>query len=45
MHTVCPGSSDPFEKIYNIFVSENEVTPFIYYYDTLGWILFVYRAK
>ena len=25
MHTVCPGSSDPPEKILNIFVSENEV--------------------
>ena len=24
-HTVCPGSSDPLEKILNIFVSENEV--------------------
>jgi len=24
-HTVCPGSSDPTEKIFNIFASENEV--------------------
>ena len=24
-HTVCPGSSDPPEKIFNIFESENEV--------------------
>ena len=24
-HTVCPGSSDPPEKIFNIFASENEV--------------------
>ena len=24
-HTVCPGSSDPPEKILNIFASENEV--------------------
>ena len=23
--TVCPGSSDPQKKIFNIFVSENEV--------------------
>ena len=23
--TVCPGSSDPLEKIFNIFASENEV--------------------
>ena len=42
-HTVCPGSSDPPEKIIDIFASEN--TPFINYYNTLGWILFVYRAK
>ena len=34
--TVCPGSSDPPEKIFNIFASENEVTPFINYYNTLG---------
>ena len=25
IHTVCPGSSDPPEKIFNIFASENEV--------------------
>ena len=25
LHTVCPGSSDPPEKIFNIFSSENEV--------------------
>ena len=25
MHTVCPGSSDPLEKIFNVFASENEV--------------------
>ena len=24
-HTVCPRSSDPSEKIFNIFASENEV--------------------
>ena len=24
-HTVCPGSSDPPEKIFNISTSENEV--------------------
>ena len=24
-YTVCPGSSDPVEKIFNIFTSENEV--------------------
>ena len=23
--TICPGSSDPLEEIYNIFASENEV--------------------
>ena len=37
--TVCPESSDPQEKMFNIFASEKN------YYDTLGWILFVYRAK
>ena len=25
VHTVCPGSSAPPEKIFNIFASENEV--------------------
>ena len=25
IYTVCPGSSDPPEKIFNIFASENEV--------------------
>ena len=25
LNTVCPGSSDPPEKIFNIFASENEV--------------------
>ena len=31
-HIVCPGSSDPPEKLFYIFVSENEViTPFINY--------------
>ena len=35
-YTVCPGSSDPAEKIFNIFASENEVTPFINYYHTSG---------
>ena len=44
-HTVCPGSSDPPEKILNIFASENEVYTIFNYYDILGWILFVYRAK
>ena len=24
VHTVCPGSSDPSEKIFNIFAPENE---------------------
>ena len=43
--TVCPGSSDPPEKILDIFASENEVYTIFYYYDVLGWILFVYRAK
>ena len=32
------------KKNVNIFAPENEVSPFINYYDTLGWILFVYRA-
>ena len=26
-NTVCPGSSDPPGKIFNIFASENEVYP------------------
>ena len=43
--TVCPGSSDPPEKISNIFVSENEVYTIFNDYNILGWILFVYRAK
>ena len=34
LNTVCPGSSDPPEKIFNIFASR--ITPFINYYDTLG---------
>ena len=33
--TVCPGSSDPPEKVLNIFASENEFTPFFNYYDIL----------
>ena len=41
--TVCQGSSDPPEKIFHIFASDNEV--YTNYYNTLGWILFVYRAK
>ena len=46
INTVCPGSSDPQEKILNIFASENDVYTIIFnYYDILGWILFVYRAK
>ena len=44
-YTVCPGSSDSLEKISNIFASENEVYTIFNYYDILGWILFVYRAK
>ena len=44
-YTVCPGSSDPPEKILNIFASENEVYTSFNYYNILGWILFVYRAK
>ena len=27
LYTVCPGSSDPPEKIFNIFASENDVYP------------------
>ena len=35
--TVCPGSSDPPEKIFNIFESVMRFSPLInYYYDTLG---------
>ena len=30
---------------FNIFAPEKEVSPFINYYDTLSWILFVHRAK
>ena len=29
--TVCPGSIDPPEKIFNIFASEMRFTPFINY--------------
>ena len=43
--TVCPGSSDPPENVFNIFASEMRFTPFINYCNTLGYILFVYRAK
>ena len=35
-YTVCPGSSDPPEKILNIFASENEVYTIFNYYDILG---------
>ena len=35
MYTVCPGSSDPPEKIFNIFASKMRFTSFINYYDTL----------
>ena len=41
--TVCPGSSDPPEKILNIFASENKVYT-IYYYDILG-ILYIIRLQ
>ena len=34
--TVCPGSSDPTEKILNIFASKMRFTPFFNYYDILG---------
>ena len=46
--TVCPGRSDPPEKLVNIFaicIRKWGYTPFINYHDTLGWIFFVYRAK
>ena len=36
VYTLCPGSSDPPEKIFNIFASENEVYTIYNYYDTLG---------
>ena len=37
VRTVCPGSSDPPEKIFNKFASENEVYTIRFnYYDTLG---------
>ena len=45
IYTVCPGSSDPTEKDLIYFHQKTRFTPFINYYDTLGWILFVYRAK
>ena len=35
-YTVCPGSSDPPEKILNIFTSENEVYTIYNYYNILG---------
>ena len=37
-YTVCPGSSDPPEKMFNIFASENEGLHHLLntYYDTLG---------
>ena len=44
-YTVCPGSSDPPEKIFNMFASENEVYTSYNYYDTLDWIFFAYRTK
>ena len=31
--TVCPGSSDPQEKILNIFASKVRFKPFFNYYD------------
>ena len=34
-NTVYPGSSDPPEKIYNIFASENEDCTINNYYNTL----------
>ena len=33
--TVCPGSTDPQEKIFNIFALER-FTPFVNYYYSLG---------
>ena len=45
MYTVCPGSSDPPEKIFNIFASKMRFTPFINYYDSLGRKLFVYKTE
>ena len=43
--TVCPGSSDPSEKLFNIFASENEVYTIYQPLRYFGGILFVYRAK
>ena len=40
--TVCPGSSDHPEKMFNIVASENHLLTI---YNTLGWILFVCRTK
>ena len=35
--TVCPGSSDPLQKKYLIYLHQKiRLTPFINYYDTLG---------
>ena len=36
VHTVCPGSSDPPEKMLIIFASENEAYTIFNYYDILG---------
>ena len=43
--TVCPGSSDPPEKIFNKFASENEGYTIYQLLQYLDWLLFVYRAK
>ena len=43
IYTVCPGSSDPPEKIFNIYLHQKmRFKPFINYYNTLGWILFIF---
>ena len=45
INTVCPGSVT-LQKKYQIYLYQKvRFTPFINYYDTSGWLLFVYRAK
>ena len=44
-YTVCPGSSDPPKKNLIYLHQKMRFTLFINYYDTLGLILLVYKAK
>ena len=46
LSTVCPGSSDrPEKNNWYICIIKWGLQHFINYYDTSGWILFVYGAK